>query len=360
MITPFDDYPFHQTSQPFAVTASGDLNHYDRYFFNGYAEDASLYFGVALGVYPNREVVDGAFSVVRDGEQVSVHASARCPLDRTRTSVGPLRVEVVEPMRVLRVVLDAPQHGLAADLVFRARTAPIQEPPFLVRDNTRTVLDSTRLTQFGTWEGFVTVDEHRIDVVDLLGSRDRSWGIRPVGERTHRAPGAPPQFYWLWAPINFGDVCTHFDVNEYADGTRWHEAGFLVPVGTGSASVATAVNYRIEWTPGTRRARSFALDLEMPGGEQHTVSLEPLLDFQMLGLGYLHPDWGHGQWKGEAAEASERLALPVATPLEPQHLHIQSLCRATFGDRSGIGILEQLVIGPHQPSGFTGLFDGAP
>ena len=44
---------------------------------------------------------------------------------------------------------------------------------------------------------------------------------------------------------------------------------------------------------------------------------------------------------------------------EPQHIHIQHLCRARMGDREGIGILEQLVIGPHAPSGFESLFDGA-
>jgi hypothetical protein len=35
MLTPFDDYPLHQTSQPVAHTAQSSLNHYDRYFFNG-------------------------------------------------------------------------------------------------------------------------------------------------------------------------------------------------------------------------------------------------------------------------------------------------------------------------------------
>ena len=76
MLSAFDDYPIHQTGDPIAHTASGDLNHYDRYFFNGYTTDGSLYFGAAMGLYPNRRVIDAAFSVVRDGLQVSVHASA--------------------------------------------------------------------------------------------------------------------------------------------------------------------------------------------------------------------------------------------------------------------------------------------
>ena len=79
MLIAGDDYPIHQTPDPLARPATSDPNHYDRYFFNGATADGSLVFGVALGLYPNRQVIDGAFSVVVDGEQVSVHASARCP-----------------------------------------------------------------------------------------------------------------------------------------------------------------------------------------------------------------------------------------------------------------------------------------
>jgi hypothetical protein len=33
--------------------------------------------------------------------------------------------------------------------------------------------------------------------------------------------------------------------------------------------------------------------------------------------------------------------------------------RATDGERTGIGVLEQIVIGPYAPAGFTEFFDGA-
>jgi hypothetical protein len=361
VLTPADDLPLHQTSQPLAVPASGDLDHYDRYFFNGYTADGSLYFAAALGVYPNRKVIDAAWSVVRDGSQLSVLASGRCPLDRRHTAVGPITVEVVEPMRTLRLAVDAPDHGLAADVVFWARTEAVAEPHFQRMDGTRTVFDYTRFTQWGAWDGWVDVDGVQVacrpDAV--LGSRDRSWGTRPVGERAPGAPGPAPQFAWLWAPVNFGEVCTHFDVNEEADGRRWHEFGAIVPVGSGPADVARAVDYRLEWRPGTRRMASFEVDLVPWDGAPATVRLEPIVDFQMVGLGYLHPEWGHGTWHGEAAVAGERRPVPVPDPLAPHHLHVQTLCHATWGARRGTGILEQLVIGPHAPTGLTGLLDGA-
>ena len=68
-ITPFDDYPVHQTPQPIAHPVSGDPNHYDRYWFNGYSVDGGWFFGIAMGLYPNRGVIDAAFSFLRDGTQ---------------------------------------------------------------------------------------------------------------------------------------------------------------------------------------------------------------------------------------------------------------------------------------------------
>ena len=67
VLSSFDDFPIHQTSQPVARTGSSDLNHYDRYFFNGYTRDTRLYFAAAMGLYPNRHVADASFSVVVDG-----------------------------------------------------------------------------------------------------------------------------------------------------------------------------------------------------------------------------------------------------------------------------------------------------
>ncbi len=170
VLSSFDDFPVHQTSQPIAHTASADLNHYDRYFFNGYTRDTRLYFAAAMGLYPNRHVADAAFSVVVDGgtvdaRQINVHASRRAPADRADANeVGPITVEVLEPLHALRLVVEAPEHGLRADLTFVRRSAPIEEPHFRHQVGMRVMFDYTRLTQFGGWEGWVEVDGELIDL----------------------------------------------------------------------------------------------------------------------------------------------------------------------------------------------------
>lgn len=375
MLSSFDDFPIHQTSRPIAHTGSTDINHYDRYFFNGYTRDTRLYFGAAMGLYPNRHVADASFSVVVDGgtdkaRQISVHASRRAPADpRDANEVGPIKVEVLEPLQALRITVDAPEHGLRADLTFVRRSAPIEEPHFHQQVGLRVSLDYTRLTQFGTWEGWIEIDGEVDDLEagETWGSRDRSWGIRPVGERSSTgAPVADSQFFWLWAPLNFERFSTHFDVNELTNGTRWHQAGFVAPVMEGDTptpgETMHSVGYNIEWSPGTRFAKHFEIVMTPLEGEPTTIRLEPLFHFHMLGLGYFHPEWSHGRWKGELAVAGERWDLPVEDATASHHVHIQAIVRATtsggMGEHEGIGILEQLAIGRHVPTGLEGPFDG--
>ena len=135
MLTKGDDYPIHQTPEPIAY-AGDNRNFYDRYFFNGYTRDTRLFFAAAMGLYPNRHVADASFSVVVDGgtpdaRQISVHASRRAPADRAEANeVGPVVVEVLEPLNALRVTVEAPEQGLRADLTFVRRSAAIEEDHF--------------------------------------------------------------------------------------------------------------------------------------------------------------------------------------------------------------------------------------
>ena len=371
MLTRLDDYPVHQTPEPLAHSASASLNQYDRYFFNGYSNDGSLYFGCALGYYPNRRVMDAAFTVMRDGEIVSVIASRRAPIDPIETTVGPIRIQIEEPMQRFRITVGPNESGLEADVRFSSRTAAIEEPRYTLRSGAVTTFDYTRLTQWGDWSGSVTVDGEQLPIspVEVRGCRDRSWGVRPVGQQPPGG-GMDPQFFWLWAPLWFDDCCVHFDVNEYADGRPWHFVGAHIPLlgstedavpgADSTVSWAKAVEHSITWRSGTRWSESADIRLRMHAGDPIEVHLEPLATFQMRALGYLHPEWGHGHWHGELEVHAERWRVAETNPMDPFYLHVQQLVRATWGDRVGVGVFEQIVLGAYEPYGFTGLFDGAP
>jgi hypothetical protein len=79
----------------------------------------------------------------------------------------------------------------------------------------------------------------------------------------------------------------------------------------------------------------------------------------MKGIGYSHPTWGHGQWKGELAYAAESWKVDDVEPLALENQHIQQVVRATCGDRVGVGVLEQICLGPYHKYGFREFLDGA-
>ena len=74
-------------------------------------------------------------------------------------------------------------------------------------------MDSTRMTQHGNWIGNIKFKDVAIDLSqdNYLGTRDRSWGIRPVGAQDTQIvpPLKLPQYDWLWAPAKFLDQSSH-------------------------------------------------------------------------------------------------------------------------------------------------------
>ncbi len=366
MISRGDDYPLHQTSRPFRDPGT-DRNAYDRFFFNGYpvAGDGvgSTFFAVAFGLYPGRNVMDAAFSVIVDGVQRNVRGSRLLGDDRLDLSVGPITVEIVEPLHQLRVVVAAPEAnggGVAADLLFTARGPAFEEPHYRWAPGHLTVMDITRMTQNGTWSGHITAGGRTITLTDETwqGGRDRSWGTRAVGERVAGAPDGPgPQFYWLWAPMNFRDECVLFDVNETGDGTRWHHSAML-SAGVGHRVRHGTADYGLQWRPGTRNANEATLEFRIPGENKRTYSLTRTLTFFMNGIGYGHPKWGHGMWVGPHERTSDEIDLATVNEADFANFHVQLLSRIRRNDGAeGWGILEMLIVGAHEPSGLSELAD---
>jgi hypothetical protein len=102
------------------------------------------------------------------------------------------------------------------------------------------------------------------------------------------------------------------------------------------------------------------MELVEKGGTTHAISLTPVMRFLMLGVGYNHPEWGHAHWRGEEEIGAESWRLDDLDMLDYKHIHIHQAVKATMGDREGIGTLETIVFGRHDPSGFKDILDGAP
>jgi hypothetical protein len=360
-LSPLDDLPIHQIAEPVRHVATGDRNFYDRYYFNAFPEDGSLMLVTGMGQYPNLGVAD-AFAVVNDGRVHRVVRASRELGDRGDLSVGPFRIEVVEGLRRLRVVLEPNEHGLSFDLTWDGFDPAHLEPRHTDRaEHGRLIIDTCRLAQTGRWTGTVRVgdDVHEVTPDRWLGSRDRSWGIRPIGEP--EAPGIRgadplPGFFWLYAPMQFPDWAGYFVTQERPDGRRILEEAARMPSfaagGDGEPEPLGIPEHDLTFVEGTREIERATLRL----GEVK-VEVTPLRRLHVgIGTGYgFDADWRHGMYQGPLVVQGKEFDLANGTARANLWGLVDSVARFELEDGTvGHGLFEYLVMGPHERYGFAG------
>lgn len=359
MLTWGDDYPIHQTPEPIAFSGT-DRNFYDRYWFNGFEPDGSLFFMVSMGVYPHLNIIDGAISIQVDGTQHCLRASRILNMERMDISVGPLRLEITKPLSKLRIIVDE-HDGIAADIEIEGRAFPIEEPRFIRRLGSRAFLDYTRLTQNGRWKGWISVDGKRYDLSSkVVGTRDRSWGIRPIGASDPQpvVPAGPQGYFWQWTPLNFSDKSIYFHIAAEPDGTVWNKRSVLCPDGTGPEAFLHADKAHLETrlVPGTLWPEHGILNVDYGAGREYQIELAPFHRYQMKGTGYFHPEWFHGSYHGALRVERDDFEVDAIDPMIMENFHVQRLSKIKLTNPDGsteesVGVFEQAILGSYEPLG---------
>ncbi len=186
---PLDEYPVHQVPLSMKHVATGDRNAYDRCIFHVLDHEGRALLILGLGVYPNVGVID-AYATLRTGDTLhAVRASDALGDDRMRLAVGPLRIEVEEPLRRLR--LRCEDNSLSYDLTWTAEFPALWEPHHVQYRGDRLTLEGRRFVQAGGAEGVIRAgdEEFRVSPGGWTGTRDRSWGCGRSPAR--RAAGSP-------------------------------------------------------------------------------------------------------------------------------------------------------------------------
>ena len=351
MLSPLDDLPIHQAALPVRQPATSDRNFYDRYYFNCHPCSADLFLVLGQGQYPNLGVQD-AFALVRRGDEHRVvRASRELGLDRLDLTVGPFAIDVVEGLKVLRCTLDAPEHGLAYDLTWTGAVPAFQEPAHVDRDaNGRAFLDACRLAQLGSWEGWLEVDGDRIEVTPdrWWGSRDRSWGIRPVGEP--EPPGnlvdrPSAGFRWLYAPFRMPDHAMVLICQERDDGSRvLEEAVRLWP--DGRVEHLGRPEHDLTWDAagpglfglverGTLRFGAVEVDVEV---------VLPVHIGVGTGYGFDGDGWRHGKYQGPLVVEGKVWDLGTDEGRGAMFGIVDAVARFTCDGQVGWGLLEWLRV----------------
>jgi hypothetical protein len=224
MIGPADEFPVHQVPQPIGWPATSDRNFYDRSYLNAHDRTGNIFLITGIGYYPNLGTKDAFVLVRRNDVQTAVHLSDAIDEDRLNPHVNGYRIEVTEPLRKLRVILEETE-GIAVDLTWEGLFDVVQEHPHVLRTGNRISLDAQRFAQLGAWSGSISIDGETIlvDPSTWIGTRDRSWGIRPIGEPEPPGRPAHPPFegmWWLYVPMAFDDFATVLIIQEDPTGFR--------------------------------------------------------------------------------------------------------------------------------------------
>ena len=168
---------------------TSDKNFYDRCYFNAHDRTGDVFVITGLGTYANLGVID-AYATVKLGDAMhTARFSGALGPDRMHQQVGPYRIEVLEPLRRVRVVCDGDDHGVGSTSRGRARSPRSRRSRTSSATATAPSSRARASPSSAPWSGEVRVggDTIAVEPSTWLGSRDRSWGIRPVGDAD--APG---------------------------------------------------------------------------------------------------------------------------------------------------------------------------
>jgi hypothetical protein len=361
MPVPLDEFPIHQVPLSMALVPTSDRNVYDRSYFNAHDRTGDLFLITGLGIYQNLGVIDAYATLRRGDRQTSVRFSDALPVDRVlEQQVGGYRLEVLEPLQRIRLVCDGDDHGLGFDLTWEGSFPAIEEAHHVMRAGTKAIIDACRFAQVGTWSGELRVDGDtiRVDPSVWVGTRDRSWGIRPVGEPepAGRSGDEPIEgFWWLYVPLRFDDFAIVVIVQELPDGTRTlNDANRIWP--DGRVEQLGWPDVDITYRSGTRHPEHATLHLVDADGKPLVIDVDTLGFVALhVGAGYGgDPDWSHGQWKGRGWTLGSVYDLddPAIQARVPFGV-LDHVGRATCNGAEGWGLFEHGTFGRHDPSGFA-------
>ena len=199
-LTPADEYFYHQIPEPLPVVANASEHWRESLFFvlhprSGEGDALVL----TLAHYPVREEMDSLQFGRIGGEAVFARHSRPYAGDPHTMAVGPVRVDIVEPFRKVRLFVDAAASPIGLDLTFTARTRECGLRRGTMLAGTETLWDQSHMIQSGWYNGSYTSNGKTVEVRDWWGQRDHSWGNRDWWA-----------FSWSWTAGRFDD------------GTRFH------------------------------------------------------------------------------------------------------------------------------------------
>ena len=371
-----DEWFGHQIVETAAYVAESDRSWTEKVCAMAGARDGSLSVGFGVGKYTNRGVFDGYAAVSRGTEQWTVRASRRLSNAPELLGAGPLRYEIVEPLKVIRFSCEANDAvPIAFDWTFEAVAPPVIERRDRQRARGAYRMDThlLRYHQTGLATGWVEVDGVRtqIETDTWFTTRDHSWGVRhDVGqpptdlEPSHGfATGVGFQFSWSPMLLQRADG-SYYAMHHQHRATSafgYSEQRFegTVEEADGSVAVIRAMTPELRYDPTNRRVLGGTLNFLMTDGTVRPVVVEALGDTGVhLGVGLYFGFDGHhhGDWRGDLNVDGEHIPDCTDPAVAPRvHQIRDAVMRVSdpVGGGEGWCNLQTIIMGDWPDLGLT-------
>lgn len=367
-LTEADEGINHQIADTFASVRELDRGWTEKIWGSIARKDGGLQIDFGLGRYANRNVIDGFGGVSRNFEQWTVRASRELASDFHSMSIGPVRYEIVEPLKQVRFALDRNKtQPIAFDVLFEGELPPFFEKRNRLRTHTRVSQDVVRYHQAGRVSGWLEVDgeQHKLGD-DWFAFRDHSWGMRGdgVGQvATDLQPTLSPakQFRIMWGPWLLKrpdgskyEIMHFVNANEHYN---YFSAHVNSPDGTQQAITRMTPNMRFD--SNTRIFKGMDVELVLESGEKRHVQVEAIGDAGFYLRTAEYGSWKgfrHGGWRGGYHEDGEYIPNMLDILTKTGQFRDKPVI-VREGDAVGYGIQETIFVGIFPELGLQADFD---
>ena len=338
MLSPMDDYFIHQVDAALNEPPTTDPRFFESLYFAIHEPNGAATLIVRLQTYPNMGVMDAHVIGVLGQRQYNLRLSRVIRNDREVTRIGPLTLEITEPMKRWRLALEDASASCTFDLEFAARMPPFDGGTF----DAGLALQERHFTQSGRCKGWFRIGDSVFRNDNFLAHRDRSWGVR--GPLVGAAPAAARSFdFHLWVPVQFEDCCIFFTAQEDASGRLTKLDGALRWEGETDAIAIKDVKHDITFQAGSRRMQHATLTLTLENAEKIEMTASHLGDAFLSGAGaYAFPP--RGTYRGDLVVEGEVWDFSDPVVAEAfRNMNSDQFAEYRWGDRHGYGIFEFFI-----------------
>ncbi|MBI4300680.1 MAG: hypothetical protein HY677_06055, partial [Chloroflexi bacterium] len=318
MLSHLDEHFYHQIPATMDCVNDSDPRWVDQHWFQAMDTQGRFVVGANWPVFPNNNVVESGQIIVHRDTQYNLRYSRRWRQEGYRSErmnlrVGPCYMEVLEPFKRARFVLEPDNEwGISYDLTMETLFKPVETrtPVFARQKGLARILPY--FEHLGKWSGELRVDgqEYQIAPDNCWGQRDRCWATLG-GERIQS--WLPPmdmaagdgRIHWH-SHIQFEDIGFWWWLDEHvghprlngtlADTRGGHFDGavtWLLRDPREQIRLVDFKDYDIEMQPGTTKFRSAKCTVVDEYGTEYPLSfriLAPNATRYTRGEGYGDPE----------------------------------------------------------------------